>query len=401
MSATSIGATAEERRRALPGDALLKEAIGTWTHGVTIAAPPQTVWPWLAQMGAGRAGWYSWDFLDNGGRSSANEIVPEWQGIAAGDVLPAVPGATDAFVVERVEAGRDIVLTVPHERGGLRATWEFVLEPLPGERTRLLVRGRVGSQWLEGVATRPRVPVEYAYRVVSRMPRRLMLAAAGAGHRVMEARQLRGIRRRAEASRRRTIDRFMPQRDVRERAEALVQAPAELAFEVARGLDLQSIPLVHAIFWARGTLLGSQTTSAPRRPKGIVEECIGLGWGVLAERPGREIVMGAFTRPWEPDVVFTSLPSDGFASFADAGVVKIAWTIEAEPTGPARTRIATETRALATDEHARRRFRRYWRRFGPGIVLIRRLILARVRREAERRHRAASSRPPSAPVERG
>ncbi|HET6922694.1 MAG TPA: hypothetical protein VFI16_06060, partial [Anaeromyxobacteraceae bacterium] len=72
MGPASIGATREERRRTFPGDGLLEDVLGTWTHGVTIAAPPRTVWPWLAQMGAGRAGWYSCDILDNGGRRSAD-----------------------------------------------------------------------------------------------------------------------------------------------------------------------------------------------------------------------------------------------------------------------------------------------------------------------------------------
>jgi proline iminopeptidase len=201
MAPTSIAATAEERRRTFPGDGLLDEAIGTWTHGVTIAAPPRTVWPWLAQMGAGRAGWYSWDFLDNGGRRSANELVAGWERIAVGDVLPAALGATDAFVVERLEPGRDLVLGVPHGGGGLRSTWEFLLDSLPGDRTRLLVRARVSSRgWMTplGAAT-PRV--ERVYRALARMPRGPLLGLAGAGHRVMQARQLRGIRRRAEAHR--------------------------------------------------------------------------------------------------------------------------------------------------------------------------------------------------------
>jgi len=146
MGPTSIRATAEERRRTLPDDGLLDEALGTWTHGVTIAAPPRAVWPWLAQMGAGRAGWYSWDFIDNGGRPSASEVVAGWERIAVGDVLPIAPGAKDAFVVQRLEPGRDLVLAVPHRGGGLSTTREFLLDPLPGERTRLLVRARVSGE---------------------------------------------------------------------------------------------------------------------------------------------------------------------------------------------------------------------------------------------------------------
>jgi hypothetical protein len=197
MGPTSIRATADERRRAFPGDGLLEEAIATWTHGVTIAAPPRAVWPWLAQMGGGRAGWYSWDALDNGGRPSATGIVAEWERIAVGDVLPAAPGATDMFVVERLEPGRDLVLGVPHDGGGLRSSWEFLLDPLPGDQTRLLVRVRVSSRgWMTPLGTASR-SVGRTYRVLARLPRGPLLALARGVHRVMQARQLRGIRRRA------------------------------------------------------------------------------------------------------------------------------------------------------------------------------------------------------------
>jgi hypothetical protein len=72
--------------------------------------------------------------------------------------------------------------------------------------------------------------------------------------------------------------------------------------------------------------------------------------------------------------------------------VKIAWTLEAEPLGDELTRFATETRAAATDAEARAKFRRYWRRFGIGIILIRKLLLPAVQRQAERQWRATRSR---------
>ncbi len=198
MGPRGVAATAEERRRPFPGDALVEDSLGTWTHGVTIGAPPRTVWPWLAQMGVGRAGWYSWDFIDNGGHRSASELVAAWERVDRGDLMPAGPGVTTAFVVERVEPGRDLVLGVPHD-GGLLATWEFLLDPLPGGRTRLLVRTRVSPRgWLTplGPVTRR---AERVYRALARLPRGPILALARAGHRLMQARQLRGIRRRVEA----------------------------------------------------------------------------------------------------------------------------------------------------------------------------------------------------------
>ncbi len=188
----------------------------------------------------------------------------------------------------------------------------------------------------------------------------------------------------------RTIDRFVPAPDVRERFETVARAPADVALEAARDLDLESIALVRAIFWLRARLTGSRAV----RERGLhrlVPDAVAMGWGVLAERPGREIVMGGYTRPWEPDPAFHALAPDRFAAFAEPGVVKIVWTLEAEPLSPATSRIATETRAAATDDAARRRFRSYWRRAAPGILLVRWLALPAVRRAAERR--AAARRP--------
>ena len=112
-----------------------------------------------------------------------------------------------------------------------------------------------------------------------------------------------------------------------------------------------------------------------------------IGWATLAVEPGRQRVMGAVTRPWEADVRFTPLAPDAFAAFAEPGQVKIVWTFEVEPDGrhPGGTLFRTETRAQATDETARRRFRRYWRIFSPGILLIRRVLLPALRRAAEAR----------------
>ena len=84
------------------------------------------------------------------------------------------------------------------------------------------------------------------------------------------------------------------------------------------------------------------------------------------------------------DLVF-QVASEIELPFAEPGLVKIAWTLEADPIDDTHTRLASETRAVATDDQARRRFKRYWRLAGFGIVLIRWLALPAVRREAERR----------------
>jgi hypothetical protein len=110
-----------------------------------------------------------------------------------------------------------------------------------------------------------------------------------------------------------------------------------------------------------------------------------IGWGVLSETPGREVVMGAVTEQWEADVVFRALSPDAFARFAVPGLVKIVWTLRADPETAASSVLMTETRAVATDDESRRRFHRYWTIFSPGIIVIRRIALRLARRDAERR----------------
>jgi hypothetical protein len=100
----AVRATADEDNRLLPGDDLIASPLASLTNAVTIHASPRAVWSWLAQMGAGRAGWYSYDALDNGGQASAISIVPALQGLEVGMVFPALPGATDGFTLAAFDA---------------------------------------------------------------------------------------------------------------------------------------------------------------------------------------------------------------------------------------------------------------------------------------------------------
>ena len=188
----------------------------------------------------------------------------------------------------------------------------------------------------------------------------------------------------------RTIERLIPAWDVRSSHQTIVQAPADMVFAVAEHFDLQSIPLVRAIFWLRGKLMGA-SRSSPRRPVGLVVETKRLGWGELHRRPGRELVMGAVTQPWLADVQFTAVPPDEFLGYGEHDRVKIVWTIEAVPIEPGLTLLRTETRVRATDLVAREKFLRYWRFAQYGIELIRRLHLPAVRRAAELQYRITQS----------
>jgi hypothetical protein len=168
VAATCI-ATALEKRRPPPVDGLVSEPIFTSTHAITLGAPPERVWPWIAQMGAGRAGWYSWDAIGNGGAPS-----------------PIPP----------------------------RCRREHVLDTLPGGRTRLIVRGRASSPWVAHAGAAPpadhqRFFIERAYAALAMLPRPLLIAFATLRHRIMEARHRRGIQRRgtvAPAQRSRVSD---------------------------------------------------------------------------------------------------------------------------------------------------------------------------------------------------
>jgi hypothetical protein len=180
------------------------------------------------------------------------------------------------------------------------------------------------------------------------------------------------------------LDRFMPVYEIVERHQVRVAAPAPVTLAAAREQDLFGLPLVRAIFRAREIVLGSAPDDRPR-PRGLLAAAQALGWGVLAEVPDREIVVGAVTRPWEANVTFRALPPAEFAAFSQPGFVKIAWTLRADAGGGQASIFRTETRAVATDAEARARFRRYWAFVSPGIELIRRLSLQPLRREAERR----------------
>jgi hypothetical protein len=195
----------QEQRQGMSADSIIANPIYIETRALTIAAPVESIWPWLAQMGSGRAGWYAFDFIDNGGRPSAKSILSECQIISPGDILPALPGMKDVFVVSEVDPPCRLILTVPDLTSGPRVSWEFNLKPLDDGRTRLIVRGRVSSCWLavadpgSSSERHEKIFIEHVYGLLARLPLPVMLAVASFGHGLMQARQLHGIKIRAEA----------------------------------------------------------------------------------------------------------------------------------------------------------------------------------------------------------
>jgi hypothetical protein len=187
------GATEEEARRPYPGADLLPGGKRGATMATTINAQPSVLWPWLVQMGCNRAGWYSWDRLDNGGVPSAERIHPEWQHIAVGDRLDSIPSGNAWFQVAALEPGAFLALRAsldlcghPFDPNGSRpryytdSIWCFLLQKLPGKRTRLVVSGYA--------AARPK-SLQAILNFVFWEP----------AHWIMQTRQFTNLQRRAEA----------------------------------------------------------------------------------------------------------------------------------------------------------------------------------------------------------
>jgi hypothetical protein len=175
------------------------------------------------------------------------------------------------------------------------------------------------------------------------------------------------------------LDEFIPQYDVVDRHEARIDAPLHATFAAAREMDFDSSPIVRGIFKGRELIFGTRSEGPPK-PKGVLATTLSMGWAVLAEMPDREIVVGAVTKPWEAKPVFHPLLPEDFAAFNEPDYVKIVWTLRVDPTDDGGSVFRTETRAVATDEAARKKFRLYWSFLSPGIILIRSAMLASLRR---------------------
>lgn len=172
------GASTDEVHSLLPGDALLPVPHFQATRAVTIDASPETVWPWLVQIGLGRAGFYSYDRLDNKGEPSADRILPEHQQLAVG----AVAAPMELPANER-NSFRVFGFEEPAWLGWAKegSTWVWVLKPLDwGRRTRLVVRLKAADRFPWSLVSAPLLEL---------------------GDFPMMRKQLLGIKARAERSR--------------------------------------------------------------------------------------------------------------------------------------------------------------------------------------------------------
>jgi hypothetical protein len=142
------GATDDEVRRAMPGDEIVARPTFNATRAVTVQAPPSMIWPWILQIGFGRAGWYAYDLLDNFGRPSAKHIIPEFQHLQAGDLVPMYQGIGApegvGLKVKAVEPERWILWWDDKTQD---PTWTWALYPIDMQQTRLVTRVRMRYRW--------------------------------------------------------------------------------------------------------------------------------------------------------------------------------------------------------------------------------------------------------------
>ena len=180
------------------------------------------------------------------------------------------------------------------------------------------------------------------------------------------------------------LDHFIANPEVVASHQITINAPPEVVLDAAKQLELLDSPMVRGLFKLRELALGGEPDTRPH-PGSLYDQMLSIGWVVLAETPGREIVFGAVTKPWEAAPAFRSIPAAEFAAFSEPGNVKIAFALRAEPNDNEGAVFWTETRAIATDAEARAKFRRYWSYVAPGVHLIRLAMLQPVKCEAERR----------------
>ncbi len=184
------------------------------------------------------------------------------------------------------------------------------------------------------------------------------------------------------------IDRYLPVFDVSHICEESVAAPPEAAYSAIRETDLRD-PLIDFLFALRELPLRlsrrlrgeAPPPAAPQVTLGDVKQ-LGPGFVQLAEEPGTELVVGAVGQFWHKDYGGKRVSADEFIGFQEPGYAKLAMSLAVRPAG-AGSIMTYEARTATTDDAARRKFRLYWRLIAPGVALVMRRVLRRMKARAE------------------
>jgi hypothetical protein len=385
------GATDEEMRRPLPGDDIGPPVRFVTTRAVTVRASASGVWPWLAQIGWGRGGFYSYNRLENlfgGDLHNADRIHPEWQDVKVGDEVWMAPpgryGNVARLEVLEVLPGRAIVLGRPGKPG----TWAFVVEPLGRHTSRLIVRSR-NADW-----------APYVYAVF------------GLAHLIMERGMLLGIKARAERAHAARLggdepggtllDKALPVYEFRGRESIRVNASPEQTYRAFEELTVaEATPtLVRALISLRylpGRLAGrGRSGEVANGAQPFREAMLSDSNVIFAEEPGREVVVGTVGKfhdllDQQPVPVRNA---EEFARFDDPAYQKLAmgWRVSGDADG---CELVMEHRTHALSPGSRRKFALYWwLMIKAGSAVLARMLLRAVERRAEQPEPASTAEAP-------
>ena len=187
------------------------------------------------------------------------------------------------------------------------------------------------------------------------------------------------------------VDRFLPEYDEVEHHEAAVDAPPDRTYQAVKEVDLARSPIVLALLAARGLPHLFTGTVKPKR-RLTLDDILASGFVVLAEEPGRELVLGVVGKFWRPGSGVHRIEASEFTAFDQPGCSKAVWNFQVTDRPGGGSTVSTETRVASTDADARRNFGWYWRLIGPFSALIRRIVLGQIKRDAEQSMRAAGAK---------
>lgn len=182
------------------------------------------------------------------------------------------------------------------------------------------------------------------------------------------------------------LDDLLPTWHFRERHHRVAAASAEHAYAAIRAVTLAEMALVRILFGIRSlpARLAGKRGLPSRSTEPLLAQMLDFGFTLLADEPGREIVIGGVAQMWKRGGGLVRVESaDEFRAFGREGYVKVAMNFVIRADGD-MTHIDTETRVVATDAASRRGFRRYWLVIRPGSGAIRRTWLRAIARRAER-----------------
>lgn len=181
------------------------------------------------------------------------------------------------------------------------------------------------------------------------------------------------------------IDDFVPVYQFDELHETRVHAPPDEVFRAIRGVTADEIRLFRFLTWLRSPRLARSARGGLMNPpaaKPILDAALRSGFIVLGERPGEELVLGTVGRFWSGRSALIASPEE-FRAFREPGFAKAAMNFRVAAESGGWSRVTTETRVVATDASARRKFAAYWRVIYPGSAFIRRMWLRAIGRRAE------------------